>query len=278
MEKASKIVTIEEPLIIASARRAWNYTIGFLRLHSNETAEDATLLGSGVLVKINGIRAILTAQHVVKVLPRQGKIGLALSNKKETSNIDASFLNIVEIERGNSDETGPDLAYIILAAHDANNIESKKSFYNLSLKKEQFSSAPPEEGAGIWFALGFVDEKTKIDENIRNPATVKSFCQFSSIGKIEAYETIGEYDYYNFPIDRKISQGVPEDYGGTSGGGLWQVTYRRNEFEDLEIADVILRGICFYQLPSLKEKTGIRCHGYNSIYEVAFEYISQHAP
>ena len=146
------------------------------------------------------------------------------------------------------------------------------------MRKDELLINPPEENLGIWFAQGFVEELTKIDTDIRKPVTVKSFCQFSAAGGIDRYEEIDKFDYYNFPIDRELQDTSPKCYGGTSGGGLWQVTLKEDENKKIELEEVILRGINFYQFPLLKGKTGLRCHGYKSIYSIAYDILSKNAP
>ena len=99
MDGKSKTVNISEPTIQDSIRRIWNYTIGFLKLESHDGYKDANLRGSGVLVKANDAHAILTAQHVVKALPKKELIGLVLSNKKETPKLDPTLVKFVEIAK-----------------------------------------------------------------------------------------------------------------------------------------------------------------------------------
>lgn len=70
----------------------------------------------------------------------------------------------------------------------------------------------------------------------------------------------------------------PDSYEGTSGGGLWQVTLKRDESQNIVADDVILRGVVFYQHPLVEGKTGLRCHGYKSIYDIAYSALSRPAP
>lgn len=278
MDGKSKIVKVSEPTILESGRRIWDYTIGFLKLEAHEGYENAILLGSGVLVRVDDTYAILTAQHVVEVIPKNELVGLILSNKKETSKFDSNLVEFVEIARGHIDSIGPDIAVIILPLQVATDLEAKKSFYNLGIRKDDLLTNSVEENQGLWFAQGFVEERTKIDTDIRKPAIVKSFCQFSAAGGPEDYEETDEFDYYKFPIDTELQNSSPKDYGGISGGGLWQVILREDNNKEIEIEEVILRGVNFYQFPLVNGKTGLRCHGYKSVYDIAYDVLSNHAP
>lgn len=277
MDEKSKVVKVPEPTILDSGRRIWNYTIGFLKLEAHEGYENAILLGSGVLVRVDDAYAILTAQHVVEVIPKNELVGLILTNKKETPKLDTNHVEFLEIARGDIDSKGPDIALIVLPPQVAKSLEARKSFYNLTIRKDDLLANSIEEKQGLWFAQGFVEERTKIDTDIRKPATVKSFCIFSAAGGPEVYEVSNEFDYYKFPIDTELQDSSPKNYGGISGGGLWQVILKENENKGIEIDEVILRGVNFYQFPLVDGKTGLRCHGYKSVYDTAYEVLSAHA-
>ena len=46
--------------------RVADYTVGFLRIEKGQRGKDLILLGSGTLITVRGIHAILTAHHVMK--------------------------------------------------------------------------------------------------------------------------------------------------------------------------------------------------------------------
>src|SRR5689334_7342766 len=83
-----------------------NVTIGFARL--DQKTRDVELLGSGTLITAGQTRAILTAQHVAKELPKEGRIGLILDSHRQTPPIDATALHVAFSDRGASDISGPD--------------------------------------------------------------------------------------------------------------------------------------------------------------------------
>lgn len=54
----------------------FQYSVGFVRVEKTPYGHDAVLLGSGTLVKVGVTHAVLTAHHVLEVLPRTGRLGL----------------------------------------------------------------------------------------------------------------------------------------------------------------------------------------------------------
>ena len=70
---------LPERVIESAARNLAEYSIGFVRVEESRSGHDAVLLGSGTLVSIGAIHAVLTAHHVVSILPRTGRLGLILS-------------------------------------------------------------------------------------------------------------------------------------------------------------------------------------------------------
>ena len=270
------IVDIPESLRENFGAQIWHYTVGFLRLMITGRFEDAVLLGSGILVRAGEVRAILTAHHVLEKLPKFPKIdrlGLILTDKLERTTIETIGIEHLKIARGDDDALGPDIAAVILSDHIASTLESKKSFYNLDKQKERLLEKPPEEQEGIWIAQGFVDEMTIVDPESTDSLTIKAFCQFSSGGGVEEYPSNSEYDYYVFPLDEPPSDIFPTSFGGNSGGGLWQVTLKKGDDDQLAAKEILLRGILFYQRPLTEGPPALKCHGTKSVYEIAYSAV-----
>ena len=121
--------------IIEAGQLIWHYTIGFVRIGVKNSHETADLLGSGVLVTANKQWAILTAHHVLEILPNTGRLGLVLSNKEEKTTIDIDGIDYVKIDRGRIDADGPDIGFVKLSNNIASTLGAKKSFYNLDKRK-----------------------------------------------------------------------------------------------------------------------------------------------
>jgi hypothetical protein len=230
------------------------------------------LLGSGVLVTVEGTSAILTAHHVLDVLPRFGRLGLFLGQTNAPHTIDTQGVAFVKIDRGTTESLGPDLGALILSPNIASAIAATKSFYNLSSRRELMLQAPPDLRDGVWFANGFLAERTRITQEPDRVRPTKWFYNFSGIGGPDHSPNLGLYDYFEFPVSYEARREAPENWGGMSGGGLWQVPLKR---EDGVLASLppLLSGIVFYQQPTTPTQCGVRAHGRRSVYEIAYESI-----
>lgn len=272
------ITEIPETLIRSCMERLWHFTVGFVRVERSERTEDATLLGSGVLVRVGKIRAILTADHVLRVLPSSGRLGLILSDKPEQTTIDVSGTEYLSIGRGDDSERGPDIGAVLLHHPVASLIEARKSYYNLDRWKERMLNNPPDDRKGIWIAQGFVDEMTVLDPAPSRFDRVKAFCDFGAVGGVEDYVSNGDHDYYTFPLKESPSEGIPSNFGGCSGGGLWHVFLVEKEEGELAVDNTLLQGLIYFQQPRHEGSSALRCHGPNSIYDVAYSAIGQPPP
>ncbi len=249
------------------------YSIGFLRVENTPRGPDASLLGSGTLVAVGNIRAILTAHHVVRILPRIGRIGLILSSTAQQYTVDTQGLTFLEIDRGTDDSAGPDLGAIILSSSIAAAIGAKKAFYNLDLRRDTLLNSPPDRRDGVWFVNGFIDEKTVEEPGNAEYSRIKRFFNLSGAGSPDPSVQIGNYDYFSFPVSYGGRSVAPSSFGGMSGGGLWQVPLARNERRQLVYRPPLLSGVVFYQEPTTESQCGVKCHGPVSVYRVAYDAI-----
>ena len=274
-EETRSITQIPETLISSCNEYLWHYTVGFVRVEQSGRVEDAILLGSGVLVKVGQVRAILTADHVLDVLPRSGRLGLVLSQKEGRTTIDVSGTTNLSIGRGDDPERGPDIGAVLLDHSTASALEAQKSYYNLDIRKDQILNSPPGDREGIWIVQGFVEEMTVEEPAPSRYNRVKAFCQFGAVGGVEDYVSCGKHDYYSFPLAGPPSKDIPSNFGGCSGGGFWHALLVVNENDELAIDKILLQGLAYFQRPPREGLSALRCHGFRSIYDVAYRAIGQ---
>jgi len=192
MEEFLPISEIPNTLFEEIVQDLARFSIGFLRVQDTPRGLDAFLLGSGTLISVGETRAILTAHHVVQVLPRTGRLGLILSPTLQQYTIDTQGLVFLEIDRGTDDSTGPDLGAIVLSPSIAGTIGSKKTFYNLDQRRDQMLNAPPDRRDGVWFVHGFIDEKTVEEPGTAEYSRVKRFYNLSGAGGPDPVVQIGK--------------------------------------------------------------------------------------
>ena len=157
-----RVVTLDEvPEILAATNgRIEHFAVGFVKIVGQE--DDAVPAGSGTLVTAAGRHAILTAAHVLDALPNSGEFGLILPRsgtepKLHRYRLDAGKVHKIRIAKASYDRTGPDLGLLILGGPDVTKLESTKTFYNLSKRREHMLSTPPSIDRGGWF-LGAVNK------------------------------------------------------------------------------------------------------------------------
>jgi len=270
---------LPDSLLEAVALHLAQYSIGFLRIEDTPRGQDAILLGSGTLVTTGSTRAILTAHHVLQVLPKHGRVGLILSPTLHQHTVDTQALVYREIARGTIDAEGPDLGAVILAPSIAAAIAAKKTFYNLDARREQLLHKPPELHDGVWFVHGFVDERTVEEPGRDGFSLIKGFYSFSGAGGPGELPVLkGDHDYFAFPVSYDARSVAPNSFRGMSGGGLWQVTLIRDPQGDIRPKKSLLSGLVFYQEATTDTQCGVKCHGRSSVYKVAYEAIGRSEP
>ena len=234
---------------------------------------NAKLIGSGTFVSIEGIRGIITAQHVAQEMDRTSETEIVLMDHEHRYTIKNQFLTIIQLTKSIVPGNGPDLAFIRLPTTIAAEISSYKSFFNLSSDRGVLLSEPPELHYGFWVAYGSPAEWLKTEASNFRPGETLSLCGYCSIGGLNSlYEKEG-YDYYEMELDYTSSDAIPQSLGGFSGGGLWQITLKGPSLDKLEPDKYFFSGVAFYQSELKDHRRMLRCHGRLSIYNSLFNQV-----
>ncbi len=270
MDEMVLIKDIPESVIESATRDVAACTIAFLRSQDTTKPHEANLLGTGVLVSVRSKRAIVTADHVAQELQKSSRIPLFLQRTSQVHSIDVGGVSIVRIARGTDAASGPDLAVIILAPSIAGSIAAIKSFHSLDALREKVLSGAFDLRDGFWLAQGFLEERTSVGLDRVEAGFTKYFYNFSGVGGPDTIDTVGNFDYLDFPVSHEVRpEDAPTSYGGMSGGGIWQVPLKRRDAEFMHLPPV-LGGVMFYQHPTTDTQCGIRGHGPHSIYTAVY--------
>jgi hypothetical protein len=245
-------------------KHLFNYTIGFVKVVRDKDRVDAFSNGSGTLVFLDGIYGFLTAHHVATSFPNTGPIGVVFRSDLHCYTLQAETLVCRCLDRGTSDIEGPDIAFVQLPHAEVETLAATKSFCNLDLRIVQIH-APPGPREGVWAISGYVAEGTKQEAGRVGYSSIRAFNHFVGIGGIKTIKQRGSYDDCEMPVSYGVREGVPLDFGGMSGGGLWQLTLRRDKNQQLEIDKVYLSGLAFYQTAVTDNRTQLICHGPESV-------------
>lgn len=266
-----KLNEIPENLLKEMARRIYNHTIGFVVVNQQDR-EETILKGSGTLICIDGLYGILTAEHVIKYLPKKGDLGFIISDRLHKFTINSSYLNIYTIAKSDNPADGPDIGFILLPESELGQFKASKSFYDLG-KRIYFSENPPEIDLGVWCISGFPEELACNEGPGKGFSEIKRFTGFCGFVRDPEQYSSGDFDYYEFEVPYNKNIGLPTNFEGVSGGGLWQVIIAKAESNELFVKDIILSGIPFYQTEFLEDKKKVKCHGRKSIYQYSIEFI-----
>ena len=270
-----KLTNIPMNLFESVTQHIINYCIGMVRIDEDERGEDAVLIGSGTLTDFMGKKCILTAQHVIDALPKEGNIGFIISEKLHKYVLDARSLSMVKIGKGENDLIGPDLGIIVLPQTLIGDIKAYKSFYSIGKFRDRMLNSPLENDMGVWCISGIPDIETKVVDPRPGFDHVKAFLEFCGFGGIGNQYKYREYDYFDFEVQYSDRTDSPISFGGVSGGGLWQIILAEKENSELIMKEAILSGVAFYQTELSENKRIIKCHGRNSIFRSAYDKMKK---
>lgn len=263
-----------ESLLARIAEMVHSYSTALVKMSvDHEGHERIHQIGSGTFVSVGDTYGILTAQHVSNELHGPCDLGLALIRHEHVLRIKKDYLKIIEIASASIPSEGPDLSFIALPASNVSTIKAVKSFLELSFDKDKILNNPPPLDFGIWFICGTPSEGTEEEESEKGfGGVISSHGNCGATGVNREY-VMGDYDYIEVGIDYSGSGGIPSNFGGMSGGGLWQVLTRQTEEGELEPTKHLLSGVIFYQSDVINQRRFIRCHGRRSIYKNVFDKI-----
>lgn len=237
-----------------------NFTVGLFGVFESTEGDRLQLGGTGTLVAVADTHYILTAAHVwEKVLKSARMVGITLKE-----NTDHRYLMKAEElvpfgppKPDTWDEWGPDLTFLRVPPERVGSITVYRTFYNL-MKPGQ--TEPEVDHLLTWVLMGSPHALGKFTQTHADLQISGFFMQVNSPRQARR----GDFDYLDFDVDVSLP-GVPEDFGGVSGGGLWNVLIWRSastgEIDWLEI----LEGVAFRQSALANGHRTIRCHGQQSI-------------
>jgi hypothetical protein len=246
-----------------------------VKIDRSEHGELPLLAGSGTFVTSNGRFGILTAAHVLEILPTEGRIGLVLPGVPETQ-VQYPTIEIEHTDRlawgsSSSGDRGPDLGVLRISAADARRFEAFASFYDLEKRRDRALTSPPRPDAGGWFLCGTVGCWTEDLLPESGLINVKGFARLCGGVATPRWRDGGSYDYYELDVQNDRI-GVPATFQGVSGGGLFQLLFREAAGQ-LEIVETILSGVAFFESGVREGMRVITCHGRRSIYAHLLSHI-----
>lgn len=187
-------------------------------------------IGSGVLVQIDNVFGILTAEHVVN--NNRSPFDNSLDSRQVLVTSVSERANAVCIEMRHltwwttprqTDEWGPDLAFIRLpaAAGFTRQLRTSKSFYNLTLDSEN-RLKEALDNTGFMAFVGYVAEQITDAPPESGFPDVRRIQGYAFLTGPEKYHVQNGFDYVDVGCNRVLCPTMPKSFGGVSGSGLWR--------------------------------------------------------
>ena len=250
--------------------RIASYSVGLIGIDLQDRQEVPTQSGTGTLVDLDGRLCIVTADHVIENIARRNRVGLLIDWKGGLRRcaFEREDLHFVRLPRGPTEDVGPDLGAIMLPPSGENiaTLRAHKSFYNLRKRIDRFDRNYLSLDEGIWIPCGVLGEGSASLEPTSSFARVTGHWAMMGISSAPQESVRDGFDY----LDVQAHMGgidVPRSFGGVSGGGLWQVRIAKHPEGRLEVHEVVLSGVLFYQTAVVDGTRLLRSHGRASVHE-----------
>jgi hypothetical protein len=269
------VTDIPREFLDAAKDEVMHFCIGITLMTQGKDENDLVLRGSGTLVDIGGNLGILTAQHVVEAIPENGEVGLVLSKQLHNFKVRTEAVTRVLIGKGDKEDEGPDLGFILLPHVVLGQVKALKSFYNIGKRRERILNEPVENDVGVWCISGFPDEYTRQEAPSQGFDEIKCFFGLCGFGGVSKFWDSGDFDYFDFDVYYNEKNEPPQSFGGVSGGGLWQVIIARDTHGNLLVGELVLSGVTFYQSFPVGRRCILRGHGTKSIYSQAYRAVER---
>ncbi len=257
----------------ASQRIGWYSTILLKVRPPTDPPEQVIQAGSGTFVRLGDVFGILTAHHVAELFDGSWHLGLLLTEEAHRHAIMPQLFDVVPIARGAVGAEGPDISFIRIYDPHIGVIRAHKSFYNLEAFRQPMLENPPPTETGAWFMWGVPEEKSSWDEPQGGFEGVAFFHSICGATAVEQEFVREDFDYLDMAVEYTPTADVIRDFRGYSGGGMWHALLAEAADGGIDDYEYILSGVTFYQSAIEDDFRTIRCHGPNSIYDIAYEAI-----
>jgi len=262
---------IPQPILEEVRLGIQHYFVPLLVISPEDRSHPVDLAGSGTLVELAGRHYILTADHVWNKTEGWAQIGLVLEMAGGAPlAIPVDWISAQRLARRNYSEWGPDIALLELPPQLVATISARKSFMNFAKRRSELSYKPPQMDKSLWALIGLVGQASEVKSN-------PEIGMVDTILRAEAFfgvtckeERRDGYDYLT-TYAKTTLPGVPSSFKGLSGGGLWQVVLKINAGTIIWPGELHFRGVAFWEQPEPPDHIAIRCHGPQSIFDIAWK-------
>jgi hypothetical protein len=249
-----------EDLLDAIRDQLANFVVGLV-----ERVEGAgsKVLGSGVLVSIEGRRGILTCGHVAEQYDKLREIGLAqlIAGTQQRRIVDiADAYHIIVHSSDKWTEGDLDLGFTYLNPEVADSIAAQSVFLNIEKNRGRIEGKQPTDGYCVDVMFGLVAQysgKPVIEEGrFVSPmrAVIYRGKMHSDKNALLRFQTIDD-----------DPEKLPKDFGGLSGSGLWRIHFVDRGAGKFDIIEKRLWGITSWQIDKQNNRGAVAGQGWDRI-------------
>jgi hypothetical protein len=249
-----------EDLLDAIRAHLANYAVGLVKRVEGAGSE---VVGSGVLVSIEGRRGILTCGHVAEQYDKLDEIGLTqfVAGKQQNRPVDISDAHHRIVHSSVEWTEGDlDLAFTFLNPDVADAVESQSVFLNIEMNRDRIEGGEPTRGHSVDVMFGLVDEYS-------GPPFIEG-CKFVSPMRAVIYRGKMHSDdnaLIRFQTIDDVPEKLPKSFGGLSGSGMWRIHYLDHGEGKFEIIEKRLWGITSWQIDKQNNRGAVVGQGWDRI-------------
>jgi len=223
------------------------------------------------LISFGRLEGILTAAHVLDEVKKVDEIGLLAfpvrPTQSQRSRLHFKHVDWVKIAKEPYSERGPDLAFLKLPVKTASELKANSSFVSFQKQSALAFTNPPAETETLDAVIGVIADWCDDEPVAQGPLDVTTIRGLLNVGTATDIDSQDGCDRLQFNPLPTEDFGLPESYGGTSGGGLWREFTQIRSDQKKYLVQLRLLGVAFYQSDVKDGSRSIICHGPKSIYE-----------
>jgi hypothetical protein len=249
-----------EDLLDAVCDQLASFTVGLVR---QVEGAGSRVLGSGVLVSIEGRRGILTCGHVAQQYEKLQEIGLArfIDGTQQRRIVDiADAHHIIMRSSDKWTEKDLDLAFTYLNPEVADSIAAQSIFLNIENNRDRIEGGQPTDGYCIDAMLGLVAEYSGTPF-IEEGKFISPMRAVIYRGKMHSEENA----LLRFQTIDDDPEKLPRDFGGLSGSGLWRIHFVDHGAGKFDIIEKRLWGVASWQIDKQNNSGAVAGQGWDRI-------------
>ena len=300
--------------LVSATEKCRNHTVLLLREPTDPGRRRSIdlIVGTGILARAGRKQGILTAAHVLNAVSslashQRGILAIGVHGHGGTiTQLNLPIESTTSERLDNTDEFGPDIAWIDVSAQTMSQVESRAGvFYNLDMSglQREGESREGQKIARTLALVGYNAQRSMLAEDAGletvltlptqiDPKTWKlqwpdvdgwhyGDCELYDpnnpvLGEVLVHHRSGSFPHGRIELLNRGGENEPTNWGGASGGGIWSLNIKTGETKHW----VQLEGIAFYQVtdktrhPTADAPTKIRAHGPKSLHKLRNDWLS----